>query len=471
MTEHPYTDSDGRQYRYEVVWFTNSDGRMDCELKKIYLPDLTEMDEMDTRVFYDEDIARILNWFDYEEIFNGYILDFWMCNDCGEFFDSEPTIYNDDNVCEGCIEDNYVTCGECGELLHENDGHFIESEDMSVCDGCYDEKFTTCADCGERYRRDNMRSDDNIYICNDCGQNWFRCDDCGYLVHCDDMYSNDNGCYCEDCYCNHHHDEDDLCDMYGIHEYGYRPDMLFKGEGNLYFGTEMEIDGGDFDKFRFSDLNEDMFYPCSDGSLDDGFEIISHPMTYEWIMENTPYHAICEMAKEANFKSHNTTTCGFHIHMSRRAFGNPFEDATNNRITSFIYFFEKFWKEVVIFSRRKHDFNVFSPSINAIDHYAARILDFNEPVDYKTVDTKKKDKAWDRYHCVNLSNSATIEVRIFRGTLNPQTIIASIQLCKLFFELSVFDVATIEHMTWAQIKAYAETDYPELLKYMATRNL
>lgn len=468
MSDTVYTDENGRRYIYDVVWFTNESGRMDCNLKKFYL-DSDEKEEMDMRVFFDEDIARILNWFEWEQILDGTIFEFWMCTDCGEFFDDEPTLYNDDFVCADCVENNYYHCNDCGELLHENDGHSVNCGDYIVCDGCLDANYSKCADCGEWFKSDNMRSDDNISICNDCGQNWFRCDDCGYLVHCDDMYSNDSGCYCESCYCDNGHE--DNCDMYGIHEYGYRPDLEFRGEGNLFFGTEMEIDNGDFDAFKFDALDYSLFYCCADGSLDAGFEIISHPMTYEWIMEHRPYENVCKIAKDASFKSHNTDTCGFHVHMSRRAFGNPFEDNTNDRITSFIYFFEKFWKEVVIFSRRKHDFSICSPLINSIDHYAARVLDFNEPVDYKTVDQKKKDKAWNRYHCVNLTNSQTIEVRIFRGTLNVDTIIASIQLCKLFHELSVFDVSTIEHMTWERIKAYAETDYPELLIYLKKRGL
>jgi hypothetical protein len=312
-----------------------------------------------------------------------------MCNDCGDFFDDEWTDYNNEHICEGCIGDNYVSCDICGEVLCTDDANFIEGEEIYVCGDCLNYKFSKCADCGEWHRTDNMRTDDNIAVCNSCGQNWFRCDDCEYLVHCDDMYSNDNGCYCESCYTESHTDN---CDIYGIHEYGYRPDLLFKGEGQLFFGTEMEIDNGNFDKFRFSDIDEDMFYCCSDGSLDDGFEIISHPMTYEWIMEHRPYENICEMAKEAGFKSHNTSTCGFHVHMSRRAFGVPYSNDAEQKITSFIYFFEKFWKEVVIFSRRKHDFTIFSPSINSIDHYAARILDMDEPVDYQIVDKKKHEK-------------------------------------------------------------------------------
>lgn len=470
MTEQVYFDSDGRKYRYDVRWFPNPEGRMDCELIKMFLPDEMEKDEIDIRVFFDADIALILEWFEMEQIIDGSIFDFWMCNDCGNFFDdNDSVVYDGEHICTNCFNDNYTECNDCGEVLHINDGRVIDGGDYIVCESCLDAKYSKCADCGGWFKSVNMRSDDTgISICNNCGQDWFGCDDCGYLIHCNEMYSNDEGCYCENCFCENHQDNTDI---YGIHEYGYRPDLLFKGEGNLYFGTEMEIDRGNFDKFRFSDMDEDMFYPCNDGSLENGFEIISHPMTYEWIMEHRPYENICEMAKEAGFKSHNTTTCGFHTHMSRRAFGSRFSVEAEQRITSFVYFFEKFWKEVVIFSRRKHDFSVCSASINAIDHYAARVLDFEEKVDYQTVDQAKKNKALDRYHCVNLTNSETIEVRIFRGTLKVNTIIASIQLCKLFHELSVFDVATIESMTWEQIKAYAETDYPELLIYMKERNL
>jgi hypothetical protein len=186
-------------------------------------------------------------------------------------------------------------------------------------------------------------------------------------------------------------------------------------------------------------------------------------------MKYRPHKKMCEMAMKSGYKSHNTQTCGTHIHMSRAAFGND-----NDKLMNFVFLFEKFWREVVVFSRRKHNFNVYDIGINAIDHYSSRYCDLEDDKDIKTVE-KIKDKTrnnYGRYRVVNLTNNATIEVRIFRGTLKENTIIASIQLCKLFFELSTLSPVSIEKLSWIDITDKAEREgYTEFIEYCKIRSL
>jgi len=455
--EQIYTDEHG-DYYYSLDWVTLASGLMTVNMVMHRIAH--EEEELITRVFYDEAIAEILDGITWTEVFNGDIFEYVKCDGCGEFITTDDVFdYHDDHYCITCVDDNFTSCAKCGELTHIDDT--TETVDGLVCQDCLDNCYGKCGDCGRYIRLSDWIHDDDFGVCRECWRNgdWYRCDDCGIIEHIDNCCSNENGCYCESCYDNH----SDCSDYYGIHEYGYRPDLEFKGEGTLYFGTELEIDYGDRSAFKFDNLS-DHFYCANDGSLSEcvGFEIISHPMTYDWMMENTPFKHVCALAKAAGFKSHNTDTCGFHVHMTRKAFGAPGSDMAENRITSFIFFFEKFWSKIAKFSRRK-DFS-----------YAERICKDDEEITHQIVDAKKKAMGFghgNRYHCVNVTNDATIEVRVFRGTLNENTLIASVQLCKLFYELSVFDVTTIETMTWEQIKAYAVTDYPELIAYMKEREL
>lgn len=456
--EQVYSDAHG-DYFYRIEWTTLPNGRMTVDFVMHRIEN--ENDEYDSRVFFDETLGEILKVFTWTDVFNGEIFNYWRCDCCGAYIidDDEGLDYKGAHYCISCVEDYFISCAKCGDLVHTDDT--TETIDGDVCKSCLDSHYGKCGDCGRYVRVNEWIHDDDFGVCRECWREggWFRCDDCGRIEDADNCYSNDSGCYCENCYDDH----TDCSDIYGIHEYGYRPDLEFKGEGTLYFGTELEIDYGDRSRFRFSDLS-DHFYCANDGSLSEcvGFEIISHPMTYDWLMENTPFKHVCTLAKEAGFKSHDTDTCGFHVHMTRKAFGPSGSDAAESRITSFIFFFEKFWTNIAKFSRR----NNFS--------YAERICADGEEITHEVVDAKKKCLGWShehRYHCVNVTNHDTIEVRVFKGTLNENTLIASVQLCKLFFELSVFDVATIETMTWEQIKEYAVTDYPELLTYMKERNL
>jgi formylmethanofuran dehydrogenase subunit E len=410
------------------------------------------------RINVDECLESVLAFTDWESIISGRVFCMWKCAKCGETSEDEIKYRDVGNhpVCKSCFDDYYFVCEDCNKVHHIDD-MITTLQGKCICDVCADDHYYHCDDCGDWTDRQHVHCDDNHSYCNSCFDNYFYCEDCGDIIHTDDAYNNDNGSFCEHCYHNNLDDEDE----YGIHEYGYKPDLNFKGDDSkLFFGTELEIDYGDRSQFKFDDLSEH-FYCCNDGSLDDGgFEIISHPMTYKWFMENRPYTEMIKLCMNAGYKSHNTSTCGFHIHMSRDAFGAGL--VGDARVTSFILFFEKFWSQIVKFSRRKYD---------AIEHYAARICDDDEEITHVNVCSKKNEKRYERYHCVNLSNYSTVEVRIFRGSLNEKTLISAIQLCKLFFELSVFNTDVIEKMTWEQLKHYAETDYPELITYMGTRNL
>lgn len=89
-----------------------------------------------------------------------------------------------------------------------------------------------------------------------------------------------------------------------IHCHNYMPNELkFKSlnkEDNLYMGFELEIEREidntdddeyeilkrkaiDLQKFLNKETKENLFYFKEDGSLNYGFEIVSHPMTYKYI--------------------------------------------------------------------------------------------------------------------------------------------------------------------------------------------
>lgn len=102
------------------------------------------------------------------------------------------------------------------------------------------------------------------------------------LLHEDNAYHLDGYDYCRECY-----DEECGKSQY-IHEYGYKPEPVFYGDSNRYFGVELEIDGAGKDDDYAEELlnigNEsgEHIYIKSDGSLNDGMEIVSHPMTLDY---------------------------------------------------------------------------------------------------------------------------------------------------------------------------------------------
>ena len=51
------------------------------------------------------------------------------------------------------------------------------------------------------------------------------------------------------------------------------------------------------------------------------------------------------------YYSHNSGTCGLHVHINRAALGESVEEQENT-IARIVYFFEKFWDKILRFSRR-----------------------------------------------------------------------------------------------------------------------
>ena len=75
-----------------------------------------------------------------------------------------------------------------------------------------------------------------------------------------------------------------------------------------------------------------------------------------------------------------------------------------------------------------------------------------------------------RYAAVNLMNWATIEFRLFRGTLKHNTLIAAIELVNEICDLAIrLTEEGIEKMSWSE---FVETiEAPELIEYLKERRL
>lgn len=153
-----------------------------------------------------------------------------------------------------------------------------------------------------------------------------------------------------------------------------------------------------------------------------------------------------KLAIKKGYRSHQTSSCGLHIHFNRSFFSKD-EDLY---VTRLLYLVEKFWLELSKFSRR---------SLSNINSWAKK---YDEKPD--EIVRKSKCNDLNRYYAINLTNCDTIEFRIFRGTLKYNTFISSLQLVDTMVR-KVRDVTEIElqSLKWEdllehdEIKAYWET--------------
>lgn len=350
------------------------------------------------------------------------------------------------------MNEEKIYCTHCGEIIEGDDYDAISGE--PVCEDCVDSFTTVCDRCEEIVRDDDVHSDENTCLCHHCFENYYiRCEECDSIVHNDDAYEYD-GYYCHECYHNIRRNT-------SIHEYGCKSEPIFYGDSNRYFGVELEIDGAGKDDDYAEEIldiaNEDdeHIYIKSDGSLDDGMEIVTYPMTLEYHKDFCWEKIMCH-AVFLGYRSHQTSTCGLHIHVNRDSLGLDREEQ-DEIISRILYFVEHHWNEILKFSRR---------SEYAMNRWAARYGYENSP---KAIMDKAK-KNYGRYVAINLCNYHTIEFRLFRGTLKHNTLIATLELVNKICELAVLmDDDEIAKPSWSEFVAGIKE--PELIQYLKEKQL
>ncbi|HBG4827162.1 TPA: amidoligase family protein [Clostridioides difficile] len=246
-----------------------------------------------------------------------------------------------------------------------------------------------------------------------------------------------------------------------LNPYYYIPDEFnfnnITNDESLYLGIELEVDNGGKSeknaKFIQEFLGEKNCYIVGDGSLLDGLEIVTHPCTLQY-HKKLEYKDLFEELKEKGYKSHDTSTCGYHIHINRDFFSSDLT-IQDLCITKILYLIEKYWKYVTVIARRRS--NQYSKRFGIKD---------NESMFELLI--KAKGSYVSKYNVVNLQHSKTIEFRMFRGTLKYETFIATMEfvhnlayICK---DTSLEDIQNIE---FQDILNVYQTEY--LLLYFNNR--
>jgi len=292
------------------------------------------------------------------------------------------------------------------------------------------------------------------------------CHDCDTLVSDDDLHGSSYEGYdnyrCWDCHrefeneweADHPEDEDEDEDNGGlIHSYSYKPRPSFlNSDGSssaycamstisarpeLYLGFEQEVeyrghsshsrrDGAQkvLDAMNASG-SENVVYLKEDGSISDGFEIVSHPMTIDYAMNHVNWAGITAL-KRMGFESWNASSCGLHIHMSRNAF------ADDKHLFKFVKFIYSNRVDLVKFVGREVHYAKFG-----LDNFVSSWMDYDTGSrQQKSLMNMLKDHDVnnDRYCAVNIQNTHTVELRFFRPSLNVTTVQAALQFCKASFD-------------------------------------
>jgi hypothetical protein len=240
-----------------------------------------------------------------------------------------------------------------------------------------------------------------------------------------------------------------------IHDYSYRPDLVFhttNKDERLYFGMEIELEcrNGRTDPSDYAgNMLEryDLAYLKSDGSLSDGFEIVTHPMTHDFFKNEATefWETIATLRDRHRVMTWGASTTGIHIHISRTGFNGG---AHMHRFLNLVYSNEELYSAIAgRNSSRWAKFDDVLESLRVEDEYGNRTWSTYRGFRKKINDGRNTD----RYSAVNTQNRDTLELRIFKSTTKPERI-------KAYIDLAHASVEYTRGITLQQVKDGALND-------------
>lgn len=314
----------------------------------------------------------------------------YTCEDCSHTNYSYSVGLRGEILCDDCWGNSFYYCGNCEETTEQGDGDYIHFDDSNWCQNCIDNNLSWCDFCNE----------------------W------------------------EQDLCDRNFDSDDVerwnrQDYEGIYSYNFKPRTpdFFLGSADsdnqkLTFGFELEVEA---EGARFSDGLKiikdclgDFVYMKGDGSLNSGYEIVTYPFSFNYYQEAIDFSFLGKL-QELGYRSWTPETCGFHIHIARAGF----ESAGHIwKFANLILQNPRAWQKLA--GRAGTRWASYDNSDNPV----MKVLKGEtEPM---------------RYVAVNMTNAETIEVRIFRGSLNETRIRSAIEsvYCAMEYtrKLSVHDI-------------------------------
>jgi len=310
-------------------------------------------------------------------------------------------------------------CGEENQLLAQD-----SDPDQKICTSCADDLYR-CDQCLRYVESREINQDDHCSYCSDCfDSHYFRCDSCESIYHADDMRSDcRDSCLCNSCSESHYESctecNPDLSNgnaetlqdhTIELKERGakaildYHPSISWEfftdKRDNIEqcIGIELEIEHkntsnmSDTCRLLARSLSNRILL-THDGSLDHtGYEIVLTPHTLH-AYKSINWRKLLKDLSANGAISHDSENCGLHIHLSHAWFEHNDQRKIYNIAKRYQALFSSLQDLLVPFSRRTTD---------QINRYCSLRNQSNSS----------------RYCAVNLSNSDTVEIRLWRGTLN-----------------------------------------------------
>jgi hypothetical protein len=327
-------------------------------------------------------------------------------------------------LCDYCATNGRVrTCHECHIEMPTAWSRQFPNRRYYVCQQCYNERVCSCPGCGGHYERTECQEDPLI-------QGTFYCRSCFPV-------------------------------QTTIRSYNfipnYQPFLDAKEENDrkkLLFGIEIEVeDLNGRSRETHAGIAQGVmrkmpFLFCKhDGSIHCGFEMVTQPLSWKFLQNHfSEFQPMFELSKDG-FRSFQTETCGMHVHMSKAAF-------THIHLYKFLRMFYDFPQFIALISQR---------------HRISKLLRWASltPGEKLTRKAKTMRQCENKYVAVNLLHPNTVEIRVFRGTINPCSFMKNVEFCKAVYDFTKH--ASLKELTLENFIAFAKQgkkDFPNLFRFL-----
>jgi len=336
-------------------------------------------------------------------------------------------------LCANCTTE----CARCHGRAGAGDCYTAYSEDGGTVRVCYNcaRLLHECYECGVYVLENAVVEVENrrgafVFVCpNHVGE----CEGCG-----------------ADCFGTRCHDCSGL-----LHSNDYRPPLVLHSatgetEARYFLGFEVEVEAGEENSAIPPKQIPPWVWCKEDGSLDNGFEVVSHPLSPRWLREHRgEVEGLLAKLRDIGLESYDTSTCGMHVHVSRTAFDGTFH------LLKFLEMFYHWGGWTLIVSQRQEEL---------LDRWATCGAAKEDVYRKAKIKANSHD---DRYTAVNLENDATFEVRVFRGTLETLGFFKNLQYVEAVIEFTRDEsrrkVTPRQFREWVSRQ---EKRYPDLVEWL-----
>lgn len=320
------------------------------------------------------------------------------------------------------------TCAECAGVVHDDDestwridGRFVHRFCVHFCARC--EGAALSGAMGYARNENGMV----VCLCDTChDEHTWTCADCDTLYTMD-AYGRDGLCLlCEEAMREREAEFRSAARVIGDYHNGERraqtvamPSTWTRAHGDRFIGVELEVEMANADAadnerhdtaralLDVANTDTRRLWAEHDGSLTWGFELITQPMGLDAHAALWP-RVLSHHAARA-LRSHDTRTCGLHVHVSRRGL-------TTLQIARAVVFLNAPENEVLVRAIARRYGNGYCCVRKKALRDAAQ--------------------SFDRYEMLNLTSSRTVEFRLFRGTLRAETVLACVEFANAVLEFA-----------------------------------